>query len=300
MKYSRYSFKITGADGNDDLLQSACDVFCALVAEVGFESFEQTDYGVDGYIPTNSDNRKAIEAVIADFPIEGVCIDYTSEDIEDENWNRLWESEGFEPINVAGRCVIHDMLHPLPQDIDENVLEIVIDTEQAFGTGTHETTYMIVEHILSMNMSGKSVLDCGCGTGILSVVASRSGAERVVGYDIDEWSVRNTLHNAEINGVENIEVRHGDSSVLNTLDETFDVVIANINRNILLADMSDFRRMMNPTAILVLSGFYVDDIPLLREKASTLGLSLDFTKDKNNWAMAVFSSSANHVNRCHC
>ncbi|MGN1375209.1 MAG: 50S ribosomal protein L11 methyltransferase, partial [Prevotella sp.] len=192
MNYTKYSFMITSADGNADLVQAACDIFCNLVAEVGFESFEETDNGIDGYIPADLDNRDAIDAVIAGFPIDGIIIEYTGTEVKDENWNRVWESEGFEPICVAGRCVIHDMLHALPKDIDKDVVEIIIDTEQAFGTGTHETTYMIVEHILSMNMSGKSVLDCGCGTGILSIVASEFGAKSVTGYDIDEWSVRNS------------------------------------------------------------------------------------------------------------
>lgn len=291
MKYTRYSFKITSADNNSEMVQSACDVLCSLVAEVGFESFEETNGGVEGYIPTDSDCREAVDNVIREFPIEGIHIDYTSNELKDENWNRVWESEGFEPIYVSGRCVIHDMLHELPQDVDKDMVEIVIDTEQAFGTGTHETTYMIVEHIISMNIEGKRVLDCGCGTGILSIVASVFGAQSVVGYDIDEWSVNNTLHNADINGVKNIDVRHGDASVLDAVDGCFDVVIANINRNILLADMPQFKKMMSPNGSLILSGFYVDDINILKDKAATMGLSLDMTKEKNNWAMAVFSLS---------
>ena len=135
------------------------------------------------------------------------------------------------------------------------------------------------------------MLDCGCGTGILSIVASVFGAKSVVGYDIDEWSVNNTLHNADINGVKNIDVRHGDASVLDAVDGCFDVVIANINRNILLADMPQFKKMMSPNGSLILSGFYVDDINILKDKAATMGLSLDMTKEKNNWAMAVFSLS---------
>ena len=168
------------------------------------------------------------------------------------------------------------------------------DAKLAFGTGTHETTQMIVSTLLSMaesnggTLSDKCVLDCGCGTGILGIAASKLGAKEVVGYDIDEWSVRNTMHNAEINGVKNIKALLGDASVIKTIDGTFDIVLANINRNILLNDMEAMRSKMASGTTFIISGFYEEDIPLLVDKASALGLSLKEQKGKGQWRCLVF------------
>ena len=160
----------------------------------------------------------------------------------------------------------------------------------AFGTGNHETTRMIVATLLSMNLSLKRVLDCGCGTGILGIVAAKLGAKEVVGYDIDEWSVENTKHNALLNGVSPIEVYHGNASVINHISGLFDIVLANINRNILLDDMKSFRSVMADGSYLILSGFYEEDIPVLLEKAEQLGLKESARRTDNNWACLVLKA----------
>ena len=167
-------------------------------------------------------------------------------------------------------------------------LRIGIEAQMAFGTGTHETTRLMVAQLLDAQLSGKRVLDCGCGTGILGIAASKLGAEEVVAYDIDEWSVENTRHNAALNGVENLQVLHGDSRVLSHVSGVFDVVVANINRNILLADLPHFADVLSSTGTLLLSGFYQEDAPLLVAEAERNGLQLLHKAGENGWACLVF------------
>ena len=170
------------------------------------------------------------------------------------------------------------------------LIKLGIQARNAFGTGTHETTQMIVGALLDIDLKGKRVLDCGCGTGILAITALKCGAADAVAYDIDEWSTENTRHNAEINGVaDRIEVFEGNANVLSHISGVFDVVVANINRNILLADMPAFKEVMAHGGTLILSGFYEDDVPLLVEKAETLGLSLKEKKEEGEWRMVILS-----------
>ena len=187
------------------------------------------------------------------------------------------------------RLVIHDGRH-LPTTDTEGTIAIEIDAHLAFGTGSHETTRMICAALLDNDIQDKRVLDCGCGTGILGITAMKLGARECVGYDIDEWSVDNTRHNAVINHVE-LTPLHGDATLLYNMENTFDLVLANINRNILLQDMPLMRRKMAPNATLILSGFYTCDIPYLTEKGETLGLTLVSQKECNSWAALLFNSS---------
>ena len=205
---------------------------------------------------------------------------------EDRDWNEAWEQEGFEPIVISPSIVIHDGRH-LPSEVS-TLLEIEIDARQAFGTGTHETTRMICSEAVQY-ARGARILDCGTGTGILSICALKLGATEAVGYDIDEWSVDNARHNAVINRVDDrFTSLLGDVTILNKVEGTFDLVLANINRNILLADMPAMREKMAPGARLILSGFYTADAPLLIEKAATLGLTLQQQKEENDWACLIF------------
>jgi len=272
------------------LKQAAADLLMTWVANAGFESFEETAEGVDGYVQTNIFNKQMLDDMIKEFPLENIKISYKLHKAENKDWNQTWEANGFQPIIINNKCVIHDTLHEVPASLG-NTLNITIETRQAFGTGTHETTRMIVSHLLDMNLSGKSVLDCGCGTGILSIVASRQGAKNVLGYDIDEWSVENTRHNAELNNVRNIEVLYGDVNVLSHVSGLFDVVLANINRNILLADMMYIKNVMSSESTLILSGFYKEDANMLIDRAAELNLSLADMNEDNGWCMLVFVSS---------
>lgn len=283
MRYYEVEFSISSG-GN--AMQDTRDLLAAMTGDAGFEVFEDTTDGIKGYVQTTLFDREAIDSIIHDFPISGVKITYNVKDAEYKDWNEQWEQEGFEPIIVNNSCCIHDGRH-LP-DHKFNIM-VEIGAKLAFGTGTHETTRMGVATILETGMTNKSILDCGCGTGILAIVALKAGAIHAVGYDIDEWSVENSLCNARNNGVsERFKVLHGDVSVLDTLHCKFDIVTANINRNILLADMSRFQKVMNTGANLILSGFYTDDSQAIIQRATELGLNLVGYKEDNGWACLKF------------
>ena len=291
MKYYEVEMTITPCS------QDARDILSALSAEAGFETFEETPTGLLAYVQQSLFDREALDNAIADFPFQGTHIIYNVREAEDRDWNEQWEQEGFEPIEVKsqkedGRCVvIHDGRH-LPSDLGHqtsDIISIEIDAHLAFGTGTHETTRMLCSTLLDMDLQGKRVLDCGCGTGILGICALKLGADSCVGYDIDEWSADNTRHNAVINHVdERLTSLCGDSSVLSGFAAEFDIVLANINRNILLADMPRFVSVMVPHSTLILSGFYESDCTLLESKAQQLGLKLIATKTDGDWASMVF------------
>lgn len=287
MKYFVANFKI---ECEAELMQPARELLSAAACEAGFEAFEDTGDGLLGYVQRPMYDKEALDAAIADYMPEGAAVSYAVEEVPDQNWNQGWEDEGFEPIGVSDNLVIYDAKHTDREMFagDDGVMRIFIEARNAFGTGTHQTTRMILRRLLAMDVQGKSVLDCGCGTGILGITASRLGANPVLGYDIDEWSADNAQHNAALNGVENMSVMLGDASVLNNVAECFDVVIANINRNILIADMPAFRAHMKQGAQLILSGFYEADVPMIEAAAKEHGLSLCDVVTDEEWACALF------------
>ena len=271
----------------------ASDMLAALAGEAGFETFEETETGLKGYVQQQLFDVETLQSALEDFPFEGTTIQYDICEAENRDWNEQWEQEGFEPIVVSPTLIIHDGRH-LPDAsslTSPSTILIEIDAKLAFGTGTHETTRMIcatLEELFTANTSIHNVLDCGTGTGILSICALKLGAHKAIGYDIDEWSADNARHNAVINQVDDrFTSLLGDATILNKLEGTFDLVMANINRNILLNDMPQFVSKMNAGATLILSGFYTDDIPLLIEKAQSLGLTLQQQKEDQQWACLV-------------
>ena len=298
MKYYAIKFNI---QTSDDMLQVARDLLADSAAEAGCESFEDTDNGLTAYAQQEIWNQEEMDSQIENFPLLDTKITYTVEDAEDKDWNQCWEDEGFAPIIVDDKIVIYDAKHTTLDELSalntNAETTIAIDAQLAFGTGTHQTTRMIVSTLLHSDVEGKRVLDCGCGTGILGITASKLGAQEVVGYDIDDWSVNNTRHNAEINKVENMEVLHGDSTVLNHISGMFDIVMANINRNILLQDMHQFRDVMSGNSTLILSGFYEEDVPLLLEKAKELGLEEYGRKTDDNWCCLALTTTHYHTCR---
>lgn len=298
MKYYAIKFNI---QTSDDMLQVARDLLADSAAEAGCESFEDTDNGLTAYAQQEIWNQEEMDSQIENFPLLDTKITYTVEDAEDKDWNQCWEDEGFAPIIVDDKIVIYDAKHTTLDELSalstNAETTIAIDAQLAFGTGTHQTTRMIVSTLLHSDIEGKRVLDCGCGTGILGIAASKLGAQEVVGYDIDDWSVNNTRHNAEINKVENMEVLHGDSTVLNHISGMFDIVMANINRNILLQDMHQFRDVMSGNSTLILSGFYEEDVPLLLEKAKELGLEEYGRKTDDNWCCMALTTTHYHTCR---
>ena len=284
MKYYEVNFTLS------PLNSDACDLLAALAGEAGFETFEETEAGLTGYVQQQLFDPSQLDELLQSFPFPDVNVSYTVGEAEDRDWNEQWEQEGFDPIVVDNRLVIHDGRH-LPEQLStvNYQLSIEIDARLAFGTGTHETTRMVCSTLLTLPLDGKRVLDCGCGTGILGIVALKLGASACTAYDIDEWSVDNTRHNAVINQVD-ITPLLGDATILNKVEGSFGLVMANINRNILLNDLPTFRSKMADGAQLILSGFYTDDIPLLVDKAEECGLRLVSQLEENGWACLLLAT----------
>ena len=278
MKYLEFSFRTTPCT------EVVNDVLSAVLADAGFESFVEQPDGLLAYIQQNLYDEASVEAAISEFPIPDTAIEYSFVEAEDKDWNEEWEKNFFQPIVIGNRCVIHSTFH---HDVPEAEYDIAINPQMAFGTGHHETTSLVIGEILDSYMSGKKVLDMGCGTSILAILARMKGAASCTAIDIDDWCVRNSIENIELNGVDEIEVCLGDASILADKGP-FDMVIANINRNILLADMQHYVARMNEGATLLMSGFYVDDIPLIKAEAERLGLTFNGYKEKNRWVVTSF------------
>lgn len=299
MKYLEFTFTLTPQS------EAAEDVLSALLAEIGFESFvrtasldlprvgsvdnfpeapifaEEAETGLfQAYIQTQLYDEEALASLIEYFPLPDVQITYQMVEAEDKDWNEEWEKNYFQPIVIADRCVISSTFH---KDVPTAEYAIKINPQMSFGTGHHATTSQMVGRILDDDMAGKEVLDMGCGTSILAILARMRGAKHCVAIDIDEWCVKNSLENMALNNVDGIDVLLGDA---NTLAEhgPFDLVIANINRNILLADMHHYVVRMNDGASIFMSGFYDEDVPKLVAHAETLGLTLIDVRSQDGWA----------------
>ena len=278
MKYFEVTFTTSPCN------ETVNDVVSALAGEIGFESFVEWDNGVQAYIQQNLFDEEALKSMVADFPLPDTTVEYTVVEAEDKDWNEEWEKNFFQPIVIGDRCCIHSTFH---KDTPQTEYEILINPQMAFGTGHHETTSSIISELLEADLQGKSVLDMGCGTSILAILASMRGADPITAIDIDDWCVNNSRDNIALNGIENITVEWGDANLLKGR-APFDVIIANINRNILLADMAQYAVCMHPGSELFMSGFYVQDIPVIQERAESLGMEFIHHREKNNWAAVKF------------
>ena len=291
MNYLKTVFTLTAED--ETSLQAARDLLADELGNYGYEAFEETPDGqLIGYIQQDNYLESVVNEVIENRLMSDVTIAYSTEEIENQDWNAAWEEEGFEPIIVKNMITIYDARHTEDSSLFSTPVSIGIHATNAFGTGTHETTRMMVETLLELPLNGKCVLDCGCGTGILGIAALKCGAKHVVSYDIDEWSAENTRYNAELNGVgHQMDILHGDVHILTHVEGIFDVIVANINRNILLDDMEHFHNVLAKGGTLAISGFYEEDAPLLLEKAQSLGLNEVSRKTDNNWCTLVFQTA---------
>lgn len=274
MKYFEVTFSVNPCN------ETATDILSALTAEIGFESFVECEGGMQAYVLQSLFDEEALKSIIADFPIPDTKITYTITEPEDKDWNEEWEKNFFQPIVIDNRCVIHSTFH---KDYPKAEYDIVINPQMAFGTGHHETTSSILGELLDADLKGKSVLDMGCGTSILAILASMRGADPVTAIDIDDWCVNNSRDNIALNNINNITVELGDASLLEGR-KPFDVIIANINRNILLNDMAAYTACMHKGSEIYMSGFYVQDIDAIRSKGESLGLRFVHYREKNNWA----------------
>ena len=278
MKYLEFYFQ------TEPCTETANDLLAGMLADVGFESFVPQPDGISAYIQKDSYHPETLEMALAQFPMEGVRISHTCSEAEDKDWNEEWEKNFFQPIVIDRRCVVHSTFH---HDVPKAEYDIVINPQMAFGTGHHQTTSLILEALLDADIKGKTVLDMGCGTSILAILASMRGARAVTAIDIDDWCVENSKDNVRLNGITNIFIEQGDASSLKGRNP-FDLIIANINRNVLLADMHAYAQAMHPGSEIYMSGFYTNDIPLLQEEARKHGLQFVHSAEKEHWAMARF------------
>ena len=259
----------------------ASEILIAELGSLGFESFVENEDGVTAYILKEEFNENMLTEVrILDS--DEFKISYSSSEIQQVNWNEEWE-KNFQPIVVDDICSVRAPFHPKP----ETEFDIVIEPKMSFGTGHHATTHMMIQFILKNEWKGKSVLDMGCGTGVLAILSAQKGANPVEAIDIDNWCYLNTLENIERNNVPEISVKEGGAELLG--EKKYDVIIANINRNILLNDMQKYVSVLQPDGDLYLSGFYKEDIPIIQEACEKLGLKFQENLEKDKWVAVKFS-----------
>ena len=263
--------------------EMATDILAAALAEIGYESFVPDETGVTAFVPQGKYDEVRLQSVVEQFPVEGIALSYEATFVPGQDWNEEWEKNYFKPIVVGDECVIHSTFH---HDVPQARYDVLIDPKMAFGTGHHETTTLMLQAILATDFTGRAVLDMGCGTAVLAILACMKGAGPVVAVDIDEFATENAAENIRLNGVPEIEVRLGGADALR--QEQFDYIFANINRNILLADMAAYVEHMKGGAHLFMSGFYVDDIPVIRAEAERLGLHFLGHTEKNRWVAVDF------------
>ncbi|MCR9012935.1 50S ribosomal protein L11 methyltransferase [Gabonibacter chumensis] len=267
------------------------DITDALISELGhlgYDSFSYTDEGFKAYIPSKQYDKNAISQMeILPFFEQEYQIKWETTQVENQDWNKVWE-ENFTPIIVKDRILVRAGFHASIPGIEH---EIIIDPKMSFGTGHHATTALMLETILEIKpeIKNKKVLDMGCGTGILSIMAAQSGATEVTGIDIDEWAYNNAVENLKTNRISNnVRIKIGDANLLQE-QQNYDIILANINRNILLNDMHRYTSVLNENGYLIMSGFYLQDLPKIQEEAENLGLRFKSHNVKENWAVVIFN-----------
>ncbi len=274
MNYYKVSFELNP-------LLPAREILYADLNQLDFESIVDTKKGVEAFIPESEFKRVLLDDLMI-HNLPDLEIKMEVELIEQQNWNANWESH-FEPIVVNEKCVIRAPFH----ENSNCEYDIVISPKMSFGTGHHETTFLLSQHLFEMDLIGKSVMDMGCGTGVLAIIAEKLGASKIQGIDIENWAYQNSVENAQLNQITTIDFFEGDASILGN-KPFFDVFIANINRNILYTDIPSYARVMKQGATLLISGFYTTDIEVLTTLALEYGLKFVNSKSKNNWAMVQF------------
>lgn len=277
MNYTQISFKLT-----PDTTENR-EILVAMLSDLTFESFDETEERIMGYIPGEQADLDEINGIVAFLPFS---VELSHEVIPDKNWNEVWEKNYFKPLLIGNRCLVRAPFHTEYKPAE---FELVIEPKMAFGTGNHETTTLVAEQILDMDLTGKTVLDMGCGTGILGMLASLKGAKSVMAIDIDTWSFESTVENARLNKIMNLEAKLGDASLLGP--ETFEIIFANIHKNVIVNDLPAYESVLQSGGHIYLSGFYNHDMPEVKARAESLGLIETGFQEKNNWVVYSFRKS---------
>ena len=262
-------------------IQEITDILIAELNEIGYESYDETEEGLNAYILEKFFDLEKVKLLQVN-QIPDVKIDYSHEVIKAQNWNEVWE-KNFEPITVEDQCLIRAPFH---KETPDAKYEIVIEPKMSFGTGHHETTYLMLKTMLELDFQDKIVLDMGCGTGVLAILASFKGAKEITAIDIDEWAYNNTVENIEKNSCSNIKVFQGDASLLQ--NQQFDIIIANINRNILMDDIKHYSKVLKQGGILLLSGLYDKDLSMIKNETMANNIKYISHYEKHNWVAARF------------
>ena len=264
----------------------ATDVLAAILCENGYESFVPDETGLTAYVKKELFDSDVLTDVISTFPMDNkITLSY--EIIEGQDWNSEWEKNYFQPIVVGDKCVIHSSFH---NDVPSAEYDIVIDPKMAFGTGHHATTSLIIRQLLEMDLKDKDVMDMGTGTGILAILCAMRGAKNVSAIEIDEFAYVNAVENVRLNGVPQINVHHGDAALLKE-ENIVDVFIANINRNIITNDIDSYADNLKLEGLMLLSGFYEEDIPVIMEKAKILGLEYRSHSVQDRWSCLILEKT---------
>ena len=255
-------------------------ILTAYLMQIGFESFDETLENYCAYSNEKEIGKDKIDSVLSGLSFS---VKYCSEKIPDENWNSKWEENYFSPVWIGEECVIRDPDREIPKKVKYDLL---IRPDRAFGSGDHETTVMMIKQLMSHELSGKKVLDVGCGTGILGIMASKLGSSEVCSVDLDSWAVESTIKNSKLNGIKNLTAKHGTIAVLEL--QHFDVILANIHRNIILQEMAIYNKFLSPGGLLIVSGFFKEDMKEIQKKAASFSLTTEKVLEKNNWVSCYF------------
>ena len=282
MKYIQLSIKAT------PFSETITDIISSHLGDIGYDSFFVNENILEAYIPEKDFSEEGLKETLHNLSIDlidlfkDVNIEYEFNLLEDENWNKEWEKNYFKPLVVSDKCLVRSSFHEIDKQYD---YEITIDPKMAFGTGHHQTTYLMLQEILKLDLKGKSVLDIGCGTAVLAVLASKMGANDIVAIDFDEWAYENAKENVLLNNVANVEVKLGEIDLV--ANKEFDFIFANINRNILLQDIHNYAKSMKRGATLIMSGFYLDDVSSLKKECEKSNLTYQRTEQKDSWCAVL-------------
>jgi len=256
------------------------EILTAYLLQIGFESFDETLENFSGYSTEKEINKNKIDSVLTGLSFR---VNYYSEKIPEKNWNRKWEENDYCPVWIGDECVIRD---PSRVITSKAKYEILIHPDKAFGSGDHETTVMMIRQLMNLDLCNKKVLDVGCGTGILGIMASKLCSSEVYSVDLDSWAVESTIKNCGLNGVKNLKVMKGTIDVLDF--QTFDIILANIHRNIILQEMDIYNRFLSSGGLLIVSGFFKEDMKEIKNKAASFSMTTEKVLEKNNWVSCCF------------
>jgi ribosomal protein L11 methyltransferase len=267
--------------------QIIADILVAELSNIGYDSFLTTDAGFEASISLNHFSQKELDELINSYASLG-SITYHCNEIREKNWNAVWE-KNFKPIVVENQCVVRATFHKIKKKYP---IDLIINPKMAFGTGHHETTYLMIQNQLNTNHDSKRVLDAGCGTGILSILAEKLGAEKIIGFDIDKWAYENSLENISLNSCHRIEIIEGKLDKISS-QHTFDIILANINLNVILEDLNSYCGYLSPGGKLILSGFLVSDLDTILYPTKDINLTLIEQNYRNKWMSVILKKTDN-------